>query len=52
MEIYSIYKETKMETQINDKNTVMKNRIFNTVVKFDTQQLAQQASQLKHHHHQ
>jgi hypothetical protein len=37
---YYKYKETKKGTQINDKNMVMKNRIFDTVVKFDTQQLA------------
>jgi hypothetical protein len=35
MEKYYIYKETKKGTQINDK-------IFDTVVKFHTQQLAQQ----------
>ena len=35
MEKYYIYKETKKGTQINDK-------IFDTVVKFQTQQLAKQ----------
>jgi hypothetical protein len=29
--------ETKKRTQINDKNTVMKNRFFDTVVNFDMQ---------------
>ena len=38
-----MYKETKKETQINDTNKAMKNRIFDPVVKFDTQQLSQQA---------
>jgi hypothetical protein len=49
MQKYYIYKETKKGTQISDKNTVMKNRIFDTVVKFDRQQLAQKASLPKQH---
>ena len=49
LEKYYMYKETKKGTKINNKNTAMKNRIFDTVVKFDTQQLAQQASLQKQH---
>jgi hypothetical protein len=49
MEKYYVCKETKKGTQINNKNRVMKNRIFDTVVKFATQRLAQQASVLKQH---
>ena len=41
---YYTYKKTKKGTQINNKSTVMKNRIFDTVIKFDKQQLAQHAS--------
>jgi hypothetical protein len=50
MEKYYMCNETKKGTQINDKNEAVKNRIFDTVVKFDTQQLAHQGSLRKHHH--
>jgi hypothetical protein len=32
MEKYYMYKETKKGTKINDKNTAMENRIFDTAV--------------------
>jgi hypothetical protein len=43
LERYYIHKETKKGTQINDKNTVFKtNKILDTIVHCDIQQLAQQ----------
>ena len=39
MENYYIYHETSTGMQINNKNRILKNRIFHVVVHHDTQQV-------------
>jgi hypothetical protein len=36
LEKYHIYKATKLETQINDKNTMLHNMLFDTLIQYDT----------------
>lgn len=37
MEKFYIYKETKMDNQLNDKNTVSHNKTFETLLNLDSQ---------------